>query len=81
MLANNRVSRIERDFAAVCPRLESLVLTNNRVASFAEIDHLPKTLVRLSLADNVVANLPNYRLYVVWKLPSLKVLDFQKVTR
>ena len=30
---------------------------------------------------NLVTNLPNYRLYVIHKIPSLRVLDFQKVTK
>lgn len=31
MLINNRVIKIEKDFAATCPNLENLVLTNNKV--------------------------------------------------
>jgi U2 small nuclear ribonucleoprotein A' len=30
---------------------------------------------------NLVTNLPNYRMYVVYKIPNLRVLDFQKVTK
>ena len=35
----------------------------------------------MSLVGNLVCNLPNYRLYTINKLPALKVLDFQMVTR
>lgn len=31
--------------------------------------------------DNVVCNLPNYRQFVVFKFPNLKMLDYQKVTQ
>jgi len=33
----------------------------------------------LSLLGNPVAQKPNYRLYLVAKLPSLKVIDFRKI--
>jgi U2 small nuclear ribonucleoprotein A' len=36
-------------------------------------------LVRLSLLDNPINKKENYRLYVIHKLPSLKLLDFSKV--
>ncbi len=32
LLINNRIMKIERDFALNCPNLENLVLTNNRVS-------------------------------------------------
>jgi U2 small nuclear ribonucleoprotein A' len=32
MLINNRIMKIENDFASNCPNLENLVLTNNRVS-------------------------------------------------
>lgn len=31
MLANNRVARIAKDFAALCPKLETLILQSNRL--------------------------------------------------
>ena len=39
---------------------------------------LPK-LQYLSLLDNNITKKPNYRLYVIYKLKSLHVLDFKKV--
>jgi len=62
-------------------KLHSLILTNNRLVNLAEIDplaSLPK-LQFLSLLDNNVTKKPNYRLYVIHKLKSLRVLDFKKV--
>jgi len=39
---------------------------------------LPR-LLRLSLLGNPVTKKENYRLYVIWLCPRLKVLDFKKV--
>lgn len=36
-------------------------------------------LKRLSLVNNFVTSMPNYRLYTIFTLPSVTVLDFQKV--
>ena len=83
LLGNNRVSKVEDGWTEMCPGLENLVLTNNRLSRFEEIEKLAfcKSLVRLTLIGNIVTNLPNYRLFVVFKMPSLRVLDFQKVTQ
>jgi len=47
----------------------------------AQIDNLGhcKALKRLSLLNNIVTKAPNYRLYTIFKIPSITVLDFQKV--
>uniref|UniRef100_A0A453MJ57 U2A'/phosphoprotein 32 family A C-terminal domain-containing protein n=1 Tax=Aegilops tauschii subsp. strangulata TaxID=200361 RepID=A0A453MJ57_AEGTS len=63
------------------PKMHTLVLTNNRLTSLAEIDplaSLPK-LQFLSLLDNTVTKQPDYRLYVIHKLKHLRLLDFKKV--
>lgn len=46
-----------------------------------EIDPLAslQKLQYLSLLDNNITKKPNYRLYVIYKLKSLRVLDFKKV--
>lgn len=67
--------------AEFLPKLHSLVLTNNRLVNLVEIDPLasiPK-LQYLSLLDNNITKKPNYRLYVIHKLKSLRVLDFIKI--
>ena len=67
--------------AEFLPNLHTLVLTNNRIVNLVEIDplaSLPK-LHFLSLLDNNITKKPNYRLYVINKLKSLRVLDFKKV--
>jgi len=80
ILNNNKVSKIQ-NISESAPNLENLMLMNNQIKELVEIDHLSgcKNLRRLSLANNVVAQTPDYRLYVISRIPSLKVLDFQKV--
>ena len=86
LLSNNEISKIAPTFGKNFPRLENLILTNNKVLhkqikNFTQIDNFLncKQLKRLSLLNNQITSLPNYRLYVIFKIPSLAVLDFQKV--
>ncbi|WCJ17963.1 U2 small nuclear ribonucleoprotein A [Euphorbia peplus] len=81
LINNNGISRINPNIGDFLPKLHSLVLTNNRLVNLVEIDplaSLPK-LHFLSLLDNNITKKPNYRLYVIYKLKSLRVLDFKKV--
>lgn len=81
LLNNNRITRINSNIGEFLPNLHSLVLTNNRLVNLVEIDPLasfPK-LTFLSLLDNNITKKPNYRLYVIHKLKSLRLLDFKKV--
>ena len=83
MLINNRISKVEKDFAINCPFLANLVLINNKISDFEQIDNIAscQTIEKLYLLDNVVTKLKNYRLYVIYKLPKLRILDFQRVTK
>ena len=83
MLINNRISKIENDFAINCPFLTNLVLTNNKISDFKQIDNIAscKSLEKLYLVDNVVTKMKNYRLYVIYKIPTLRILDYQRVTK
>lgn len=81
LLNNNRITRIASNIGEFLPKLHTLVLTNNRLVNLVEIDplaSLPK-LKFLSLLDNNITKKPNYRLYVIHKLKSLRVLDFKKI--
>ncbi len=40
MLANNRLTRIEGNFADMCPSLESLILTNNKLAKMEDVTRI-----------------------------------------
>ncbi|KAH9697948.1 u2 small nuclear ribonucleoprotein a' [Citrus sinensis] len=80
IINNNRITRINPNIGEFLPKLHTLVLTNNRLVNLVEIDpltSLPK-LQFLSLLDNSITKKPNYRLYVIHKLKSLRVLDFKK---
>lgn len=80
---NNSVRIISSDIGEKCPNLETLVLTNNRISNLAQIDSLAgcRRLLHLSLIGNPVVHQDNYRLYVIHKIPSLRSLDFRKVSR
>ncbi|KAF5746345.1 U2 small nuclear ribonucleoprotein A' [Tripterygium wilfordii] len=81
IINNNRITRINPNIGEFLPKLHSLVLTNNRLVNLVEIDPLASLprLQFLSLLDNNITKKPNYRLYVIHKLKSLRVLDFRKV--
>jgi len=63
------------------PKLETLGLANNRLANLGDLEPLAACvrLLRLDLTGNPVAKLPQYRLYLISKLPQLKLLDYVRV--
>jgi hypothetical protein len=67
--------------AAALPKLETLVLTNNRLVNLVDLDPLGMlvNLQTLCLLDNLVTKKPQYRFYLINKLPKLRLLDFKKV--
>lgn len=81
IINNNRITRINPNIGEFLPKLHTLVLTNNRLVNLAEIDPLAslRKLQFLTLLDNNITKKPSYRLYVIHKLKSLRVLDFKKV--
>eukprot|EP00897_Mesotaenium_endlicherianum_P009025 jgi/Mesen1/8150/ME000438S07252 len=81
LVNNNRIARISASIGERLPKLQTLVLTSNRLVNLAELDPLASLprLWSLSLIDNIVSKKPNYRLYLVHKLPKLRLLDFKKV--
>ncbi|WOL18700.1 hypothetical protein Cni_G27497 [Canna indica] len=81
LINNNRITRINPNIGEFLPKLHTLVLTNNRLVNLVEIDPLAslQKLQFLSLLDNTITKKPNYRLYVIYKLKPLRLLDFKKV--
>uniref|UniRef100_A0A8D8MDG7 Probable U2 small nuclear ribonucleoprotein A' n=1 Tax=Cacopsylla melanoneura TaxID=428564 RepID=A0A8D8MDG7_9HEMI len=78
---NNRIVRIAENLQENIPNLETLILTGNNIQELGDLDPLstlPK-LKTLCLLHNPVINRPHYRLYVAFKLPQLKLLDFSKI--
>ncbi|ORX59879.1 U2 snRNP-specific A [Piromyces finnis] len=78
---NNRISRIDLELPKSLPNLESLILTNNQIQELGDLDVLGemKKLKYLSLMDNPVVTKKYYRLFVINRCPSLRLLDFKKV--
>ncbi|ORM39812.1 putative U2 small nuclear ribonucleoprotein A' [Babesia sp. Xinjiang] len=83
VVAGNRISKISRDLGTSLPNLTSLVLTGNSITHLRDLSPLfaLSKLERLSLLDNPVTAVPNFRLSMVLRLPSLRFLNFCKVTK
>lgn len=81
LFANNRICRIVKGLGKYLSNLNTLILTNNKLSKFKDIKALSDigTLTHVSMMGNQVTSLPDYRLFVIHRLPNLKVLDFQKV--
>jgi hypothetical protein len=73
--------RISEGLESSLPNLETLVLTGNLIQELADLDPLAsiKSLRTLSLLHNPVTTRQHYRLYVAFKLPQLRLLDFRKI--
>ncbi|KAL3993820.1 putative U2 small nuclear ribonucleoprotein A' [Acanthocheilonema viteae] len=81
LMHNNRVQQIMPNIGEALPSLKTLALTNNNLCELDDIDPLatcPK-LEYLTLIGNPVTHKPQYRLYVIYKVPSVRVLDFKRV--
>lgn len=79
LLANNNISRVK---AVHNEHLRSLSLANNNLTRLAQLVELRRLkLEHLLLVGNRVVREHNYRLFVVWLVPTLKVLDGEKITK
>jgi hypothetical protein len=60
-----------------CKNLHSLLLRDNQISRIEEINSLQNLphLITLSLIDNPITEVPNYRAIVIGKLPQLRTLD------
>jgi len=81
LLANNRISTISQSLHLSVPNLTTLVLTNNNVSELGDLEPLQevKGLQYLSLLGNPVQEKKWYREWLVWRIPGLRVLDFQRI--
>ena len=81
LLSNNRIYFLSAQIGLLLPNLEELQLANNQLTNLPDLDPLSTLprLRRLSLIDNAVSKRQHYRLYVIHKIPQLKVLDFEKI--
>ncbi|KAJ1179478.1 hypothetical protein NDU88_004712 [Pleurodeles waltl] len=81
LVNNNRICRIGEGLEQVLPNLQELILTSNNIVELGDLDPLAsvKTLTYMSVLRNPVTNKKHYRLYIIHKIPQIRVLDFQKV--
>lgn len=81
LLNNNCIYKIQYNLDESIPNLERLILTNNFIQELGDIDALAtlKQLKVLSLINNPIQEKAHYRYYVIFKLPQLKLLDFNKI--
>ncbi|KAH9947939.1 L domain-like protein [Amylocystis lapponica] len=81
LLANNRVASISPSLHLSVPNLTTLVLTNNNIAELGDLEPLKdvKGLTYLSLLGNPVREKKWYREWLAWRVPGLRVLDFQRI--
>ncbi|GAM90142.1 hypothetical protein ANO11243_081820 [Dothideomycetidae sp. 11243] len=79
--ARNRINHIAQTLGSSLPRLHTLVLTENNIADLVDVVHLRscRRLVYLTLLENPIAARENYRLWLIWLIPSLRHLDFIRV--
>lgn len=82
LMNNNYIARIGTVGENV-PNMKCLVLTNNKILNLGDLDNIAlfKKLEHLSLLENPVALKQNYRHYVIHRNPTLKTLDYKKVTK
>ncbi|KAK4465226.1 U2 small nuclear ribonucleoprotein A [Cladorrhinum samala] len=81
LLARNRISVLHHNLPSSIPNLRHLVLAGNNVTELADLDVLGKfpRLQHLVLLDNPVTRKEHYRYWVIWRCPTVRFLDFQKV--
>lgn len=81
LAARNRIAAIPGGIAHSTPFLQTLALADNRVArlsALAPLQHCTR-LEHVVLAENPVADHAHYRQVLVGLVPSLQVIDFERV--
>lgn len=83
LMCNNSISRLGSHLDEQLPGLTALVLTNNKISHLSEVEKLQgcSKLEALSLLDNPVVHKQHYRLFTIFRIPSLKSLDYLKVSK
>lgn len=80
LFGNNKIVKIE-GLGDNLPGIESLLFMANEIAQLESIVSLSQLhrLTHLVMLDNPITQIPYYRLFTIWTVPSLKSLDFEKV--
>ncbi|KAK4041723.1 leucine-rich repeat-domain-containing protein [Parachaetomium inaequale] len=81
LLARNRIAAVQATLPAAVPNLRNLVLAGNSLGELADLDVLGRfaRLTHLVLVDNPVVKKEHYRYWVLWRCPTVRFLDYQKV--
>lgn len=81
LLTRNRIASIQPTLFRSIPNLTAIILTNNRLAELADLEPLSRftKLTTVVLLDNPVKNKESYRLWVLWRCPKVRFLDYVKV--
>lgn len=81
LLANNRITSISPSVHLSAPNLTTLVLNGNNISELGDLEPLKelRALQYLSLLGNPVREKKWYREWLAWRIPSLRVLDFQRI--
>uniref|UniRef100_A0A8C8BW92 Centriolin n=1 Tax=Oncorhynchus tshawytscha TaxID=74940 RepID=A0A8C8BW92_ONCTS len=82
-LSSNDIGHVPLWLAKKLRSLQTLNLQRNKISSLHELSRLKplKNLTELTLAENPIANLPHYRLFLVFHLRSLETLDGQPISQ
>uniref|UniRef100_A0A1I7XTY6 Probable U2 small nuclear ribonucleoprotein A' n=1 Tax=Heterorhabditis bacteriophora TaxID=37862 RepID=A0A1I7XTY6_HETBA len=80
-LHNNRVYYIQQDIGEKLPNLKTLALTNNNICELGDIDPLAgcKKLEYVTFIGNPITHKENYRAYIIFRLPTVRVIDFKRI--
>ncbi|KAK6455260.1 leucine-rich repeat-domain-containing protein [Scheffersomyces xylosifermentans] len=79
LLAGNKITFIDETFPQE-NRIKSISLINNNISKFqVSFKDKFKHLENLALIGNPIQKVKNYRLFIIWLIPSLKILDFKKI--
>ncbi|KAB7498077.1 U2 small nuclear ribonucleoprotein A' [Armadillidium nasatum] len=78
---NNRIVRIAEDLCDYLPNLQNLYMANNLVQELRDLEPLIKCkhLEHLALLGNPVTTRQHYRLFLIHKIPQLRIIDFRRV--
>lgn len=82
LLSRNQITAV--DGRLLPARIRNLVVANNNVSTLEQLNGLknaPGSLETLVLRGNQVCHLQGYREHVLRVVPSLRVLDFERVTQ
>ncbi|KAJ5246362.1 U2 small nuclear ribonucleoprotein A [Penicillium chermesinum] len=81
LLARNRINHIQPALGSSLPNLSTITLFSNNLAELADLEPLSTLtqLRHLTLLENPVTRKENYRYWVIWLVPSVVFLDYQKV--